>query len=92
MYKCCWNCANGFICVASTKEETDRFNVSRRFCCASYPVSHRGKNPFKRRYCKQFNGSLCGVQYGHEITKEEAEKLNIMSVDELVRYWKEGAG
>ena len=89
MYKCCWNCGNGFTCVAHTKEAEDRFNASKRFCCASYPVSNHGENPFKQRYCKQFDVPTYGVRFGHEITKEEAEKLNLMSVDDLVKYWKE---
>lgn len=91
MYKCCWNCANGFVCVAPTLETTDRFNASKRFCYASYPVSQHAENPFKRRYCKQFEVHTHGVRFGHEITKGEAEKLNLMSVYDLVEYWKEGA-
>ena len=43
MYKCCWNCANGFVCVAPTLEATDRFNASKRFCYASYPVSQHAE-------------------------------------------------
>ena len=91
MYKCCWNCANGFTCVASTKGTTERLNASKRFCHAFYPVSNYAENPFKQRYCKQFDVPTYGVRIGHEITKEEAEKLNLMSVDDLVKYWKEGA-
>ena len=91
MYKCCWNCANGFTCAAHTKEVEERLNSSKRFCCALYPVSRYGQNPFKQRYCKQFEVPAYGVQFGHEITKEEAEELNLMSVDDLVKYWKEGA-
>lgn len=91
MYKCCWNCANASLCAAQTKEETDRFNASKRFCCALYPVSNHGENPFKQRYCRQFEGYIYGAKFGHEITKKEAEKLNMMSVDQLVMYWKEGA-
>ena len=91
MYKCCWNCANGVTCVSSTKETTESFNASKRLCCASYPVSNHGENPFKQRYCKKFEVPTYGVRFGHEITKEESEKLNLMSVYDLIKYWKEGA-
>lgn len=85
-FKCCWNCANGFTAVGRTKEETRAFNTSKRFCCASYPVSQHGENPFKQRYCKQFK-IPDRIRFGHEITKEEANQLNTMSGAELLKYW-----
>lgn len=88
-FKCCWNCANGFTAVCPTKEETRVFNTSKRFCCASYPVSSHGENPFKQRYCKQFEVPTYGVRFGHEITKEEADRLNSMTVAERLAYWKQ---
>lgn len=84
MYKCCWNCANGMICWAPDKERMERLNASKRFCCAQNPISDHAENPFKQRYCKQFDPSL---YFDHEITKKEAEKLNNMTEDELVEYW-----
>ena len=92
MYKCCWNCWNGFTAYAPAMEEkVRRFNASRRFCCASYTVSSHGENPFKQRYCKQFAVPIHGVTFGHEITKREAEKLQQMSVNELMEYWNRRA-
>ena len=49
---------------------------------------NHGEDPFKQRYCNQFDVPTYGVQFGHGITKAEAEKLNLMSVDDLVKYWK----
>lgn len=54
MYKCCWNCQNGFAISAITQYDTDFFNANKRFCLAPYPVSERPQNPFKQRFCKQF--------------------------------------
>lgn len=88
MYKCCWNCANGLICASFNIDEEYRLNASKRFCGAPYPVSQHGENPFKKRYCKQFAEPTYRVRFGHEITEEEAEKLNHMNVNGLVRYWK----
>lgn len=59
MYKCCWNCLHGSCMILPTREETERFEVSFRICSASYPVSNRPENPFKRRnYCKRFEPKL----------------------------------
>lgn len=88
MYKCCWNCENGFPVCAKTKEDEERINASKRICCAAYPVSNRLENPFQQRYCKQFEQDY-RVKKGHFIDKKEAEKLNQMTPDELVNYWKE---
>lgn len=68
----------------------DRFNASKRFCIAQYPVSSHSENPFKQRYCRQFEFPKYGFIFGHEITKDEAQKLNSMSADELVKYWMDG--
>ena len=88
MYRCCWNCGNGFPVCAKTEEESERINASKRVCCAANPVSNRLENPFQRRYCKQFEPDF-RVKKGHFIDKAEAEKLNAMTTDELVKYWKE---
>ncbi len=88
MHKCCWNCGNGFTAVSKTKKDTDMFNSKYRFCCASYPVSQNSVNPYKQRYCTQFCEPLRNVaRMGHFIDKEEADKLNEMSRDELLKYW-----
>ena len=89
-YKCCWNCLHGLRACAKTQDEADKFNSSKRFCFAPYPVSNHSVNPFQQRYCKQFEPHVF-VSFGHNITKEEADILNKMSVDELIDYWKEGA-
>lgn len=88
MYKCCWNCENGFAISAKTREEMELINASKRICCADYPVSNRLENPFKRRYCKQFMPDFC-KQQGDFIDKVDAEKLNAMTPYELVEYWRE---
>ena len=89
MYKCCWNCGNGFDAIGVSKEDTERFCASKRFCMASYPVSNHGENPFKQRYCKQFVEPFRMIyRRGHFITKEEAEQLDKMTVHELVQYWR----
>ena len=31
---------------------------------------------------------MFGIQFGHEISKLEAQKLNTMTAVELVQYWK----
>lgn len=51
-FKCCWNCANGLTAACQSREETERFRATKRFCCASYPVSSHAENPYKQRYCK----------------------------------------
>jgi hypothetical protein len=86
MYKCCWNCVNGFKVCAKTKEENERINASKRVCCADYPVSNHFLNPFQQRYCRQFEKDYrINCRF---IDKKEAEKLNQMTTDELVRYWR----
>lgn len=87
MYKCCWNCINGYTVAANTDEENERLNASKRFCCADYPVSNSLENPFKKRYCKQFEPDS-RVKKGHFIDKKEADKLNLMTVNELVEHWR----
>ena len=74
---------------AACKEQADeqKLRASKRFCCASYPVSNRLENPFKQRYCKQFLPEYY-FAFGHEITKKEAEKLNQMTPEELLEYWR----
>ena len=89
MYKCCWNCMHGITICAKTKEEYERINASKRCCDAPYPVSNRFEDPFKQRHCKQFEPDF-RVKKGHFIDKKEAEKLNAMTTDELVKYWAEG--
>lgn len=90
LYKCCWNCGNGFNAVAESKSETEKFNATKRFCCASRPISDHGENPFKQRYCKQFEEPFRMIcRRGHFITKEEAVQLNKMTSDELMQYWKQ---
>ena len=88
MYKCCWNCDNGYPVAHKDKAEGERINASKRVCMADYPVSNHFENPFKKRYCKQFSADY-RVKKGHSIDKKEAEKLNQMTTDELVRYWGE---
>lgn len=87
-FKCCWNCANGFTAACESREEMERFRATKRFCCASHPVSSHGENPYKQRYCKQFEVPMFGIRFGHEISKLEAQKLNTMTAAELVLYWK----
>ena len=89
MYKCCWNCDNGYTVACKTQEEEERINASKRMCCAIHPVSNHLQNPFQQRYCKQFEPDY-RVKKGHFIDKKEAEKLNQMTVDELVQYWRKG--
>jgi hypothetical protein len=74
---------------AACKEQAEeqKLRASKRFCCASYPVSNRLENPFKQRYCKQFLPEYY-FAFGHEITKKEAEKLNQMTPEELLEYWR----
>ena len=91
-YKCCWNCANGFTAACRTKEEEVIFRATKRFCCASYPVSSHSENPFKQRYCRQSEKPMFGIRYGHEITKKEAERLNKMNAAELIEYWRKQNG
>jgi len=86
MYKCCWNCANGFSIAASTSEEMKRSSVHERACCAPRPVSNRRENPFKQRYCTQFEPDVYYRRY-HIISRKEAEMLDKMTVDELMEYW-----
>ena len=87
MYKCCWNCLESAPAACNDREEMQKLRASKRFCCASYPVSNRLENPFKQRYCKQFVPEY-HFAFGHEITKKEAEKLNQMTTDELLEYWR----
>jgi hypothetical protein len=79
---------HGITVCAKTKEEYERINASKRCCDAPYPVSNRLENPFKQRYCKQFDPDF-RVKKGHFIDKKEAEKLNAMTPEELVKYWEE---
>lgn len=88
MYKCCWNCDNGYPVAHKDKDERERINASKRVCMACYPVSNRLENPFKQRYCKQFEPDY-RVKKGHFIDKKEAERLNAMTPEELVQYWGE---
>ena len=88
MYKCCWNCMNGLTVCTNNAEQEELWNASKRMCCASYPVSNHLINPFQQRYCKQFEQDNY-PRKGHFIDKKEAEKLNTMTPDELVRYWGE---
>ena len=87
MYKCCWNCNESCPAAHRDKAEMQRLRASKRFCCAAYPVSNRLENPFKQRYCKQFEPAYY-FAFGHEITKKEAEKLNQMTPEELLNYWR----
>ncbi len=88
MYKCCWNCWYGLTGCTQSPVETERLRVSKRICDAPHPVSSHLQNPFQRRYCKQF--SMDGFPaVGHYINKQEAEKLNCMTVDELLEYWED---
>ena len=91
MYKCCWNCENGYTVSTVNEEEEKRINASKRICCAFTPVSNHLENPFKQRYCKQFKIDY-RVKKGHFIDKREAQKLNQMTTDELVAYWREHDG
>ena len=86
MYKCCWNCDNGYTVCTKSEEEETRINASKRMCCAFRPVSQHLENPFKQRYCKQFEPD-CRAKKGHFIDKKEAEMLNQMTPDDLVEYW-----
>ena len=86
MYKCCWNCENGYTVSTKSEEEEKRINASKRMCCAYYPVSNSLQNPFQQRYCKQFVEDY-RVKKGHFIGKKEADKLKAMTVDELMEYW-----
>jgi hypothetical protein len=87
MYKCCWNCWDSAPVAHKDYEEMQKLRASKRACCACYPVSNRLENPFKQRYCKQFVPSGY-FTFGHEITKKEAEKLNQMTPEELLNYWR----
>lgn len=88
IFKCCWNCDNGITAVCQSREETERFRATKRFCCAPYPVFSYTGDPYRQRYCKQFEIPMFGVQFGHEIDKLEASKLSTMNSNELVQYWK----
>lgn len=90
MYKCCWNCGNSAPAACKTKEEQDRLRASKRFCCAYYPVSNRLENPFKQRYCKQFEPPFAFHPFYPEITKKEADKLQQMTAEELIAHWDDG--
>ena len=87
MYKCCWNCSESAPAAHKDHAEMQKLRASKRFCCASYPVSNRLENPFKQRHCKQFLPEYY-FAFGHEITKKEAEKLNQMTPEELLDYWR----
>ena len=87
MYKCCWNCREACPCACNDREEMLKLRASKRFCCASHPVSNRLENPFKQRYCKQFVPQYW-FYLGHEITKKEAEQLCKMTAAELLEYWR----
>lgn len=88
MYKCCWNCQNGITVCALTKEETEQFNRLYRLCCASYPVSSHRENPFKKRYCKQFEERAYFPISRQEITKEEADFLLNLTKKQIIDYWE----
>lgn len=88
MYKCCWNCGNGFTACCSTKEASHEFECTRRFCCASRPIASHSINPYQKRTCKQFEEPYNGrSRFGHIIEKDEAESLMSMGKDEQVAYW-----
>lgn len=89
MYKCCWNCDNGFRVSMKNEEEEKRINASKRMCCAVYAVSNHLQNPFQKRYCRQFEPNYFAEMEGRLIDKKEAEKLNQMTPEELVQYWGE---
>jgi hypothetical protein len=91
MYKCCWNCVESAPGACKDEAEEQKLRASKRFCCASYPVSNRLENPFKQRYCKQFLPEYY-FAFGHEITKKEAEMLNQMTPEELLEYWRADDG
>lgn len=86
MYKCCWNCNESAPGHGYTKRATALLSVSRRYCCAVRPVSDYAINPFQRRYCKQFVERKT-YPIGHEVTKEEADKLYSMTDSEKAAYW-----
>jgi hypothetical protein len=87
VYKCCWNCQNGFTVCSNNAEQVELWNASKRMCCASYPVSNHLENPFKQRYCKQFEEEY-HARKGHLITKAEAQKLMEMTPEQLIKYWE----
>ena len=89
MYKCCWNCFESAPAAHKSRYEMRKLRASKRFCCATYPVSNRLEDPFKQRFCKQFIPNT-SFTFGHEITKKEAENLSKMNVDELLEYWYGG--
>lgn len=91
MYKCCWNCQNGFTVCMLKNEGVDEINASKRMCCAPYPVSNHLINPFQQRYCKQFEEEYY-PRKGHLITKAEAQKLMEMTPAELLKYWEDNHG
>lgn len=89
VYKCCWNCANGFTAIDSTKEKTEYFARTQRFCFAPRPVSEHSINPYQKRSCKQFEDPCRDIaRYGHLIDRSEAEMLFNMSKEEQVEYWE----
>ena len=87
MYKCCWNCDNGYTVATKSEDEEERINASKRVCCADFPVSNHLENPFRQRYCLQFEPDY-RPKKGHFIDKKEAEKLAKMTPEELVEYWR----
>lgn len=88
VFKCCWNCDNGLPACSSDKSREEQFNATWRFCCTSYPVSSHAENPDKRRWCKQFEPKRQGPWFWYELTAEEACRLNAMTTDEKVKYWR----
>lgn len=93
-FKCCWNCHYGCLkLVFSDGNSNDKSSVSERYCVSLREIlQHPGslgpsKNPFIFRNCPDFLSSPSQINFGHEISETEANRLNTMTTDELLEYW-----
>lgn len=86
IYKCCWNCGNAVTAACKTEEEAFSFKATKRFCCASYPVSKYALNPYKKRWCGQFEEKQHPIF--RVIDRNEAEKLELIAPKEQIEYWE----
>ena len=81
MFKCCYNCMNGLQC-ASTYPTQEIFNLTKRFCCASRPVSNHGVDAFKKRSCKQFEPyDEDYAKFYKPLSEKEAVEMSIINAE-----------
>lgn len=89
MYKCCWNCQYGKTCCFKTEYQEKLFNSTKRFCFAPQPKSSHAENPYKQRYCKQFEARFYFPVSGKPLTKAEADRMLEMDDKGKIEYWEE---